>query len=108
MNESSLSEIEKIQLIETRKEISELKNLARKTNLSTKEKIEFRSNILGIQDNYKSINSSKKLTFIESAYAEDQSIVNMNSIQTNINNLSQATDYVPWWIILLVSLAIGS
>lgn len=32
----------------------------------------------------------------------------MSSIQSNINNLSQATDYVPWWIILMVSIAIGS
>ncbi len=108
VNESSLSGTEKIQFIEIRKEISELKKLSEKTDLSTKEKIEFRSNILGIQDNYKSINSSKKLTFIESAYAEGSGTVNMNSIQTNINNLSQATDYVPWWIILLVSIAIGS
>lgn len=86
----------------------ELKKLSEKADLSTKEKIEFRTNILGIQDNYKSINSAKKLTFIENAYAEGQDTINMNSIQANINNLSQATDYVPWWIILLVSIAIGS
>ena len=44
----------------------------------------------------------------ESAYAEGQNITNLNSIQKNIDDLSQATDYVPWWIILLVSIAIGS
>lgn len=108
VDQSSLSEVEKTQFIETRNKISELKKLSEKTDLSTKEKIEFRSNILSIQDNYKSINTSKKLTFVESAYAGAKDSISMNSIQSNINNLSQATDYVPWWIILMVSIAIGS
>lgn len=108
VNESSLSESEKSQFLSTKKQISELKKLSEQKDLSTKEKIEFRSNILWIQDNYKSIHTSKKITFIESAYAGNQSSISLDSIQSNINNLSQATDYVPWWIILLVSIAIGS
>ncbi len=103
----SLSDSEKIQLVDTKKQIAQLKYLSEKSDLSTSEKVAFRSNILNIQDNFKSINTSKKIAFIESAYAEGQ-IVNLDSIQKNINNLSKATDYVPWWIILMVSIAIGS
>lgn len=46
VNESSLSESEKSQFLSTKKQISELKKLSEQKDLSTKEKIEFRSNIL--------------------------------------------------------------
>ncbi len=109
INPESLSDIEKTRFLAAKNQINELKNLVWKTEeLSTPEKIAIRSNILNIQDNFKIINTSKKLTFVESAYAEGQNITNLNSIQKNIDDLSQATDYVPWWIILLVSIAIGS
>ena len=75
--------------------------------MSTGEKIAFRRDILNVQDNFKSINNSNRITFVENTYASDAG-ANLNIIQKNINNLSKATDYVPWWIILMVSVAIGS
>lgn len=109
INPESLSEKEKEQLLETTSQLAELKTLSEKAELSTTEKVTLRSSILHIQDNYKFMNTSKKITFIENTYAgEGSEIINLNWIQKNINNLSQATDYVPWWIILLVSIAIGS
>lgn len=108
VNISSLTDKEKTQLLDTQVKLMELDKLTNKTNLSTEEKVAIRSNILFVQDNFKTINSAKNITFIESAYAGDPSSVNISSIQKNVDNLSQATDYVPWWIILMVSIAIGS
>ncbi|NRH20930.1 inorganic phosphate transporter [Candidatus Gracilibacteria bacterium] len=108
VNVESLSSSEKTQFIQTQSKLTELKTLTEKSDLSTGEKVTLRSNILHIQDNYKSFNTSKKITFIESAYAGGSETMSLNSIEKNINNLSQATDYVPWWIILMVSIAIGS
>ncbi len=54
------------------------------------------------------MNTTKKITLIDVAHANLESSANLESIQKNITNLSQATDYVPWWIILMVSIAIGS
>ncbi len=108
VNISSLTDKEKTQLLDTQVKLMELDKLTNKTNLSTEEKVAIRSNILFVQDNFKTINSAKNIAFIESAYAGDPSSVNISSIQKNVDNLSQATDYVPWWIILMVSIAIGS
>ena len=105
---SSLTEKEKTQLLDTEVKLMELDKLTNKTNLSTEEKVALRSNVLFVQDNFKTINAAKKIAFIESAYAGDPNSANINSIQKNVDNLSQATDYVPWWIILMVSIAIGS
>lgn len=69
VNIESLSSSEKTQFIQTQAKLEELKTLTEKSDLSTGEKVTLRSNILHIQDNYKSFNTSKRITFIESAYA---------------------------------------
>ncbi len=85
-----------------------MKTLSEKGDLTTKEKVAFRTGILQVQDGYKNINSVNKIALINDVQAADDASVSLDSIKVNIENLSKATDYVPWWIILLVSTAIGS
>ncbi len=70
---------------------------------------EFRGGILSIQETYKSISATKNVSFIPVAQADEMSsAVSLEGIQPNIDRLTLATDYVPFWIILMVSIAIGS
>lgn len=45
---------------------------------------------------------------MEETHASGDKITSIGNIQKNISALTQATDYVPFWIIVIVSLAIGS
>lgn len=105
---SNLPEKERTHLIEIQKQVIILKNLSEKNQLSTEDKIAFRSSVLHMQDNLQVMNISKNASFINTAHADNNNSTDLSSIQKNISNLNKVTDYVPWWIILLVSIAIWS
>jgi phosphate/sulfate permease len=105
---SNLSEKETTQVTETQKQIVILKTLSEKSQLSTEDKVAFRSGILHVQDGFQIINTSKKISLIDVAHASGNNSADLSSIHQNIANLNKVTDYVPWWIILLVSIAIWS
>lgn len=71
------------------------------------DRIGIRKNILKIKDSYTSLDSLKTVSLIPSANASEEGI-SLSEIGKSIDGLSSATDYVPWWIIVLVSIAIGS
>jgi PiT family inorganic phosphate transporter len=64
-----------------------------------------RSAILRIQKEYKSL-SSKQISMIPSANASDVA-GNLTEISDNVASLSKATDYAPWWVILMISTSLG-
>lgn len=70
------------------------------------DRVGIRRNILKIKDSYTSLDSLKTISLIPSANASNS--VSLSELGKSIDELSSATDYVPWWIIVLVSIAIGS
>lgn len=109
IDQSKLSEEEKKLVLETQAQIRVVYQIAGKPELTTEDKVTFRSNILQIQDSYKSMATVKEVSFVPAAQASDIGTPpSLASISGNIKNLAKATDYVPWFIILMVSLAIGA
>jgi inorganic phosphate transporter, PiT family len=72
---------------------------------STVDRQKIRSSILRIQKEYKSL-SSKQISMIPSANATDTT-GNLTEISDNVASLSKATDYAPWWVILMISTSLG-
>lgn len=70
------------------------------------DRVGIRKNILKIKDSYTSLDSLKTVSLIPSASASNG--ISLSELGKSIDGLSSATDYVPWWIIVLVSVAIGS
>lgn len=70
--------------------------------------VRIRKNILAIQDSYSNLTKFTGSSFVEETHASGDKITSIGNIQKNISALTQATDYVPFWIIVIVSLAIGS
>jgi PiT family inorganic phosphate transporter len=73
------------------------------------DKLSIRKNILSIRENYANIETPTTKVIINQANANwNENEVSLASIKNEVDSLSSATDYVPWWIILLVSISIGS
>lgn len=64
-----------------------------------------RRNILKIQKNYKAL-STKNISMIPSANATEGTVA-LDTIGSNVSALSRATDYAPWWVILMISTSLG-
>ncbi|MDD2693631.1 MAG: inorganic phosphate transporter [Candidatus Gracilibacteria bacterium] len=86
---------------------NELQTLIAKAGNGEIDRAGIRKNIFKIRDNYTSLNTLETNNLVPSASANSVHI-SLANINENINNLLGATDYVPWWIIVLVSIAIGS
>ena len=86
---------------------NELQTLIAKAGNGEIDRAGIRKNIFKIRDNYTSLNTLETNNLVPSANANSVHI-SLANINENINNLLGATDYVPWWIIVLVSIAIGS
>ncbi len=72
------------------------------------DKLDIRKDILAIQESYANLGLIKQWTIIPSVNAQNESIFAFMNMKAHISELNPATDYVPWWIIALVSVAIGS
>ncbi len=109
IDRSTLSPEEQKNIEKTEEKIQNLHTILEKKELDGTDKKEFRGGILSIQETYKSISATKNISFVPIAQADEMSsAVSLEGIQTNIDHLTLATDYVPFWIILMVSIAIGS
>lgn len=106
MDISYLSGREKVAVTSTKKTVEELLHLTKKSSWNTDEKVRIRQWVLQIQDDYKLL-SSANIALVPGAHA-DGSTPEIESIKDNVKNLSIATDYIPWWIIAIVSISIGS
>ncbi|MBP9811873.1 inorganic phosphate transporter [Candidatus Gracilibacteria bacterium] len=88
---------------------SDILELTQRINTSDIDKLSIRKNILSIRENYANIEVTDKKAIISQVNAnENENQISLASIKNEIDSLSGATDYVPWWIILLVSISIGS
>ena len=89
---------------------SDIVELQQRINNSQIDKLGIRKNLLSIRENYSNFEFLNQKWVISEANAQASTVNNANliSIKNEIDNLSGATDYVPWWIILLVSISIGS
>lgn len=88
---------------------SDILELTQRINTSDIDKLSIRKNILSIRENYANIEVTDKKAIISQVNAnENENQISLASIKNEIDSLSWATDYVPWWIILLVSISIGS
>ena len=103
---SSLSGQDKVILEKAKKDIASLTNLTSKNTWDTKDKVTLRQGVLGVQESYKLLSSLEIASLIPSAHAGGDSSADIASISKNVKDLSVATDYIPWWIIVLVSVAI--
>lgn len=65
-----------------------------------------RKSILKIQKEYKILSENKNLSVIPSANA-NEGYADIEWISDNVANLSEATDYAPWWVILMISTSLG-
>ncbi len=109
IDQNQLSESDKKLVLATQEQIKTIGQLAGKSELSTVDKVAFRSGIITIEDSYASMSSAKSISFIPIAQAgEANTPISIASIKESIVHITQATDYVPWWIILMVSTAIGA
>ena len=73
------------------------------------EKLLIRKYILKMNDSYALLSSEKHLSFVSTANAGGSNNIHLlTDIEKSIKSITTATDYVPWWIIALVSIAIWS
>jgi len=99
---NSLQSSDKISATEFQKNITTLQAEIENPNL---DKQNIRRTILKIQKNYKAL-STKELSIIPTANAAGGT-TKLDSISGNVTALSQATDYAPWWVILMISTSLG-
>jgi phosphate/sulfate permease len=99
---NSLQSTDKVSVTEFQKNITALQAEIENPNL---DKQNIRRTILKIQKNYKAL-SAKELSIVPSANAAGGT-TKLDTISTNVSALSQATDYAPWWVILMISTSLG-
>ena len=71
------------------------------------DRLNIRKNILKLKESYTSLTALESNGLIPSANAGGGQL-SLSAISKDVDSLTSATDYVPWWIIVLVSIAIGS
>lgn len=92
-------------IIENSKEnISAIKTIINKENIEDGERITIRQHILKVQKDYTSL-STAQLLFIPKANATSNN--SLEDIAPNIANISNVTDYAPWWVIAMISISLG-
>ena len=72
------------------------------------DKLAVRKNILNIADSYSNLDTVKQNGIIPNVNASENVTRPLINIKKDIDALAKTTDYVAWWIIVLVSIAIGS
>ena len=109
VDETRFETSEKIVFWETRDHVARLKTLLEQEVLSNTEKVEVRKHILKIQKDYK-VMSEQKYAFIPKVQADsfNSAPADLLSLKASIDNISSATDYAPWWILAMISIALGA
>ena len=72
------------------------------------DKLAVRKNILNIADSYRNLDTLKGNGLVPTVNASENVTKPLINIKQDIDALAKTTDYVAWWIIVLVSIAIGS
>ena len=72
------------------------------------DKLAVRKSILNIADSYSNLDTVKQNELVPNVNASENVTKPLINIKKDIDALAKTTDYVAWWIIVLVSIAIGS
>ena len=72
------------------------------------DKLAVRKSILNIADSYSNLDTVKQNGLVPNVNASENITRPLINIKKDIDALAKTTDYVAWWIIVLVSIAIGS
>ncbi len=94
-----------LNITQIKKNLSNLDALLTKTDF---DKLAVRKDILNIADSYSNLDIVKLGSIVPNANASENITHPLINIKKDVDALAKTTDYVAWWIIVLVSIAIGS
>ncbi len=108
INTENLSDTDKKTIENTKESIQKIEAIIQKDGPSDEEKKTFRRNILLLQDNYKKLSVVNVPIIPYAQAAGEDKVTSLKDIQVNIDHISEATDYAPWWIIAMISVMLGA